>query len=110
MLLLDTNKYSKNTKGGLEMIKLFEKYNITIKRENLPENILSYYVCIGSTSYLLLNRNLTNHQELVAYEMLTYYFLTGKTSGIFTSDQYNKKSYPSTEFYSGSKFKLSAIS
>lgn len=92
------------------MIKLFEKYDITIKRENLPKNILSYYVRIGDTSYLLLNRNLTNQQELAAYEMLTYYFITGETTGIFTSDQYNKGTYPSVKFHSRSKFRLCAIS
>ena len=92
------------------MAKLFNKSNIFIKSADMPNNILSYYVQICDTSYLLLNTNLDNQQELAAYKTLSYYYLTGKSSGILTLEQYETNSHPSVNFELNDMYKLSAIS
>ena len=91
------------------MAKLFNKSNIIIKNEEMPKNILCYYVQIFDTSYLLLNTDLDVDQELAAYKALSYFYLKNKVTGILTLDQYETNSHPSAQFSDPSS-ELTAIS
>lgn len=59
------------------MINFLKKHNIFVKKENLPKNILAFYIEINNQPHIILNDIL--HKEM--YDFMLYSCLYYKNNG-----------------------------
>ncbi len=56
------------------MTKLFKKHNIFLKNENLPKNILAFYIKIDNRPYIVMNNILhTDMHDFIFYSCLYFH-------------------------------------
>ena len=55
------------------MTKLFKKHDIFVKNENLPKNILAFYIKINNQPYIVMNDILHNDMHEFIYYSCLYF-------------------------------------
>jgi len=76
------------------MFKLSKKHNIIVKLENLPKNILAFYIKINETPYIVLNDILhADMHDFIVYSCC-YFHNKGITGKITFNDLENTNFEP----------------
>ena len=75
----------------LSMLKLFEKYNVTVKFENMPSSILGVYVEVFNTPYIILNEIL--HTDMHDFIFHACYYFKGRDVGKITIADMEKDNF-----------------
>ena len=74
------------------MLKLSKKYNITVRLEDMPKNILGIYIEVFDKPYIILNDML--HSEMHDFIFYSCLYFKGKeTAGKITMQNMEQKDF-----------------